>query len=167
MVLAFYLFPALHRSSKALSHIRYGLSFAKWPPFTSLSYPDVQIKTPKYPRLCRKNGTQLVSQKLSPQRAIRQGHHLLTVLDTQVWPRLLGQVFKSLEEQDIDSRSVELDRLDHAFQTSLALTMRQSQGAMGAILPGERHHDQVSSHSSFFQDLITNYEAPQSPLYHT
>ncbi|KAF4768264.1 hypothetical protein HAV15_002727 [Penicillium sp. str.  len=44
---------------------------------------------------------------------------------------LLDQVFKSLEEQDIDSRLVQLDRLDHALQTSLALTMEQSQGRWG------------------------------------
>ncbi|KAJ5617965.1 hypothetical protein N7537_003079 [Penicillium hordei] len=44
---------------------------------------------------------------------------------------LLDQVFKSLEVQDIDSRLVLLDRLDHAFQTSLALTMEQSQGRWG------------------------------------
>lgn len=44
---------------------------------------------------------------------------------------LLDQVFKSLEEQDIDSRLVQLDRLDHAFQISLALTMEQSQGRWG------------------------------------
>jgi hypothetical protein len=44
---------------------------------------------------------------------------------------LLDQVFKSLEEQDIDGRLVQLQRLDHALQTSLALTMEQSQGRWG------------------------------------
>lgn len=44
---------------------------------------------------------------------------------------LLDQVFKSLEEQDIDCRLVQLDRLDHALQASLALTMEQSQGRWG------------------------------------
>ncbi|KAF7530120.1 hypothetical protein PCG10_005096 [Penicillium crustosum] len=44
---------------------------------------------------------------------------------------LLDQVFESLDEQDLDTRLVRLDRLDHALQTSLALTMEQSQGRWG------------------------------------
>lgn len=52
-----------------------------------------------------------------------------TSVTQAVW--LLDQVFKSFEEQDIDARLFQLDRLDHALQTSLAITMEQSQGRWG------------------------------------
>ncbi|KAJ5497894.1 hypothetical protein N7453_006945 [Penicillium expansum] len=52
-----------------------------------------------------------------------------TSVTQAVW--LLDQVFKSFKEQDIDARLFQLDRLDHALQTSLAITMEQSQGRWG------------------------------------
>ncbi|KAJ5187707.1 hypothetical protein N7449_010701 [Penicillium cf. viridicatum] len=89
----------------------------------------------KDPRL-HKTISQKWNPACSPEALIPEGNSSsfvdcdgYTSVTQAAW--LLDQVFKSLEEQDIDSRLVQLDRLDHAFQTSLALTMEQSQGRWG------------------------------------
>lgn len=46
-----------------------------------------------------------------------------------VW--LLDRVFKAFEEQDVDVRLAQLDKLDYSLRGCLALTMDQSEGRWG------------------------------------